>query len=1095
VGVTNVNERPVITSGSLFSSNENQTSIGYIVAEDDSESLIYELSGTDASSLSINNATGQMTFVSAPDYETKSNYSAIARVYDDEFFSQKAFQVSINNLNDNVPSITSSATFSANENQTSAGTITATDADGDSLTYSILGADASSFSINDASGVLTFNAAPDYESKTSYSATITASDGVNSTSQNITVSINNLNDNSPSFTSSATLSANENQTVIGTVSAADADGDAVSFSVTGTDASSVTINSSSGVLAFNSAPDYETKNSFSIIVTASDGSNSTNQSVTIIIGNLNDNAPVITSSNSFSTDEIDERIENDISWGNLAATDADGDSLTFGFHGDSAGSISGGLQYDNTGRTRINMTTGEITAYGTSYYDFEDGSYNTVQKEIYVTDGQTNVTQQITLSITDINDRVPDLSALSSAGCWSIGENSTSVCTIPVTDADTVNTFTYSISQYDYNDQTRSGFEKLQVDSNGNLSFKSPPNYEDPEGYENGGTPTNDYYLKLTVSDGENTATSYFSVGVTNNDEPAFLELPAPYRSTNIIKTIKPTYTDALMKGLNWYPVIQASGLHFADEDNINNHIAGVSDTRRSVVSDSSSLFNLTYFNVNYTTANFRYPSLQFEPSQIQNLVAGTTYDIPFTYQYDNNSLLSDTIKVEVLENYSVGVSQLPVAYDMNSWSFDNDGSVLLGAGSYGWKLSSIASGSATEIDSSTSSVMTSSRGDINTAGTKFAVCSNQHNLNSAPVRGYFDVYEVSSGSVSQIGSRITHSQETHSSSTYCDIMINEDGTRVLVSDSSAQTYGHIYHYQLQDGDWQLIQTISGNSGNINEQLGLPGRWDSDNSLLRIIIADTYGIYSENSDGFKDYFYTLKLNSINNQYEFSFGRQAFPNPTEVLAGEGKVSMSGDGETIIYSNKTDKDNDGSLDDVISRQFYKIGGTGCSENSQAPAESYNCHGSILGQGLTTVEGAGNWLSTVYFNPTTNLLVPFGQWYMLNSYQINSDASSINNNGSRVVLTQDQKYFHVFDKGKDYRAVSYSSQPGDYDYNYTLRANPIGSIEQDSDTANEELSCGSKHGLSPDGNTLIIPIPPPSGSDSTYSCRNYRILKYPN
>ena len=990
-----------------------------------------------------------------------------------------------------MPSITSSATLSANENQTSVGTITGTDADGNSLTYSISGIDASSFSINDSSGVLTFNAAPDYEIKTSYTATITASDGVNSISQNITVNINNLNDNSPSVTSSATLSANENQTVIGTVSATDADGDTVSFSASGTDASSVTINSSSGVLTFNSAPDYETKNSYSMIVTASDGNNSTNQSLTITIGNLNDNVPVITSSNSFSTGEIDERTENNISWGNLAATDADGDSLTFGFHGDSAGSIYGGIQSDNTGRTKINVTTGEISAAGVwkSYYDFEDGSHNSVQKDIYVTDGQTNVTQQITLSITDINDRVPDLNALESAGCWEISENSTSVCTIPVTDADTVNTFTYSISQYDLNGQTPSGFEKLQVNSSGNLSFKSAPNYEDPEGHESSGAPTNNYYLKLTVSDGENTATTDWNVTVTNTDEAAFLELPAPYRSTNIIKTIKPTYT-RFMPQIGWYPVIQAGGLRFSDEDGL----AGVSDTRRSVVSDSSSLFNLTYWNVNYTTANFRYPSLQFESSQIENLVSGNTYDIPFTYKYDNNTLLSDTIKVEVLENYTVGVSQLPVAYDMNSWSFNNDGSVLLGVGSHGWKLSSIANGSATEIDSSTSSVITSSRGDINTAGTKFAVCSNQHNL-VGTVRGYFDVYELSSGTVSRIGSRITHSQETHSSNTYCDILINEDGTRILVSDSSAQTYGRIYHYQLQDGDWQLIQTISGPSGDSNGQLGLPGRWDSDNSLLRIIIADTYGDYSENSDGFKDFFYTLKLNSTNNQYEFSFGRKAFSNPTVVMAGQGKVSMSGDGETIIYSNKTDKDNDGSLDDVISRQFYKIGGTGCSADSQPPAESYNCTGSFLGGGLSTAEGAGNWLSTVYFNPTTNLIVPYGPWHMLNSYQMGSDASSLNNNGSRVVLTQDQKYFHVFDKGKDYRAVSYYDQPGDYDWNYTLRANPIGSIEQDSDTENENLSCGSKHGLSPDGNTLIIPIPPPSGSDSSYSCRNYRILKYPN
>ena len=96
----------------------------------------------------INNVTGQISFTESPDYETKSTYSAIARVYDEEFFVQKAFQVFINNLNDNTPSITSSATFSAAENQTTIGTVTATDADGDTVSYSLSGTDASSMSIN-----------------------------------------------------------------------------------------------------------------------------------------------------------------------------------------------------------------------------------------------------------------------------------------------------------------------------------------------------------------------------------------------------------------------------------------------------------------------------------------------------------------------------------------------------------------------------------------------------------------------------------------------------------------------------------------------------------------------------------------------------------------------------------------------------------------------------------------------------------------------------------------------------------------------------------------------------------------------------------
>ena len=61
-------------------------------------------------------------------------------------------RATINPISNNAPTISSSATFSAAENQTAIGSVTATDADGDSLTYSISGSEINISS----SGVLTF---------------------------------------------------------------------------------------------------------------------------------------------------------------------------------------------------------------------------------------------------------------------------------------------------------------------------------------------------------------------------------------------------------------------------------------------------------------------------------------------------------------------------------------------------------------------------------------------------------------------------------------------------------------------------------------------------------------------------------------------------------------------------------------------------------------------------------------------------------------------------------------------------------------------------------------------------------------------------
>ena len=129
-----------------------------------------------------------------------------------------------------APVFTSDSTFSAAENQTAIGTVTATDTDTDDslLVFSVSGSEL----MITSGGLLTFASAPDYETKTSYSATVTATDGTNSSTQDITVNVTNLNDNSPVFTSSEIFSAAENQTSIGTVTATDDDvGDTISYSI------------------------------------------------------------------------------------------------------------------------------------------------------------------------------------------------------------------------------------------------------------------------------------------------------------------------------------------------------------------------------------------------------------------------------------------------------------------------------------------------------------------------------------------------------------------------------------------------------------------------------------------------------------------------------------------------------------------------------------------------------------------------------------------------------------------------------------------------------------------------------------------------
>ena len=187
-------------------------------------------------------------------------------------------EATINPTYNNAPTISSAATFSAAENQTAIGSVTATDADGDSLTYSISGSEINISS----SGVLTFATAPDYETKNSYTATVTVSDGTDLATQSITVNVTGnaqAINQAPVITSSDTFSLAENNTAIGSVTASDADGDSLTYSISG---SEINI-SSSGVLTFASAPDYETKNSYTATITVSDDVTAVTQEIIVTI--------------------------------------------------------------------------------------------------------------------------------------------------------------------------------------------------------------------------------------------------------------------------------------------------------------------------------------------------------------------------------------------------------------------------------------------------------------------------------------------------------------------------------------------------------------------------------------------------------------------------------------------------------------------------------------------------------------------------------------------------------------------------------------------------------------------------------------------
>ena len=466
INVTNVNDvAPEFTSNSIFTAAENQTAIGTVTATDvEGDDITFTVSGSE---LAINSA-GDLIFVEAPDFETKDTYTAILTASDGINSSNQNITVNITNVNDVAPVFTSEATLSGAENQTSIGTVTATDVEGDDITFTISG---SELEITSA-GVLTYVDAPDYETKTSYEAVITASDGINSTTQDIIVNVINENDNDPIFTSSSVLNGDENQTAISTVTATDADGDDVTFTISGTDLAIT----SDGVLTFVSEPDYESVQSFTATVTASDSERTVDQSVTVNINNLNDNAPVYTAATSLNASE------NQTAAFTATATDADGDSFTF--------SISGGADKDDFS---IVNASGVVTFNTAPDYETK----NTYVLIIDVLDGGYTTSQEVTINITDVNEAP----IFTSASTFSANENQTSVDTVSASDPEGV-TITYSVSGTDAS--------SFSISESGVLTFETAPNFE----------AKNSYSITANAEDGVNTTTQDITININDVNDP-----------------------------------------------------------------------------------------------------------------------------------------------------------------------------------------------------------------------------------------------------------------------------------------------------------------------------------------------------------------------------------------------------------------------------------------------------------------------------------------------------------------------------------------------------------------------------------------------
>ena len=419
----------------------------------------------------------------------------------------EAIDITIMGAND-APTI-SSTSFNAAENQTTVGAVVADDVDtNDTLTYSISGgADADLFDI-DSSGNITLDSALNYENATDndsdgvYNIEVQVGDGTTNTTQNIAITVTDVNE-APTINTTS-FSIDENQTTVGTIDAEDIDnGDSItSYSIVGGDDQSLfNIHSETGAITFISAPDFEVAgdnggdNDYQITVRVSDGELTTDKAITVSVQDVNA-APTDVAITGATT-AIDENTStaSAISLGTVSITD-DGE-------GTNSVTLTG------ADAASFEIVDGELRLKAGVSLDYEtQTSYNvTVNVDDSTVGATPDATTNYTLTINDVNETpIINTAVVFDRFIGRQIPNDSVIYTIDASDPEGAD-LTYAI----LDPSTDPSVPQLSIDSDGNITVTNGAAIADS------GTDNLAYVYTISISDGNTEVWTSLSFGVVDD--------------------------------------------------------------------------------------------------------------------------------------------------------------------------------------------------------------------------------------------------------------------------------------------------------------------------------------------------------------------------------------------------------------------------------------------------------------------------------------------------------------------------------------------------------------------------------------------------
>ena len=416
----------------------------FSTTDDDSTTFTYTLVlGTGSDNNSLFAIVGNTLTTTAPfNYESKNTYSIRVRSTDSTtLFVEKTLTISVGDVNETPTNITL-ANSNVSENQLAGarvGLLSTTDVDsGDTFTYTLVtgtgDTDNGSFG-TDSNGALITATGFDYETKTSYSVRVRATDhGGLSTEKAFTITIVNANEAPTNlFLSNDTITENQAiGTQIGLFSSTDIDaGDAFTYAlVFGTGSADNALFAISGdTLKSAASYDYEAKSLYSIRVRSTDkGGLYTERTFSIGVTDVNEAPTDI----ALSATSVAENMAAGTAVATISSTDPDPNN-TFTY------SLVSGAGSANNNLFVIEGSTLKTTAA----FDYEAAASYGIRIRSADQSGLYSE-KTFTIAVTNVNETPTDVALSNDI----IVENSalgSTVGALSSTDPDAGDTFTYTL--------------------------------------------------------------------------------------------------------------------------------------------------------------------------------------------------------------------------------------------------------------------------------------------------------------------------------------------------------------------------------------------------------------------------------------------------------------------------------------------------------------------------------------------------------------------------------------------------------------------------------------------------------------------------